>query len=121
MNSFEKFKKRGAPRSSEPTISIRTNGALGINAAAVREYFGECRYVEFYFDRDNKVMGIKPVQEKTEDSYSLFLSKRSRSATVSARKFLSHYGIDYGQTRRLPLQWDEENQLLTADLKEKKT
>ena len=57
------------------------------------------------------------METKAEGCYPIFLSKRSKSATVSAVKFFEYYGIGYkSATKRYNVYWDDENKLIVADL-----
>jgi len=115
--AFEKFIRGKIMRITQPSISIRKNGTMGVNAVCVDKYFGECRYIEYYYDRDGKRIGLKPVKTKTEECYPVFFSKRSKSGTIAARKFFEYYGIDYKSgTKRYEVHWDDENKFIVADL-----
>jgi len=114
--SFEKFPKSRISQVGEPLVTIRKSGVIGINSEAMERFFGEARYLEFYYDRKNKRIGLKPLRDRTKDSYTVFPSKRSKSANVFARKFLRFYGIDFSKTKSYVPYWDDEGKLLVVDL-----
>lgn len=84
--AFEKVS--GSSRGSgQPKISLRKSNSIGINNAALDEYFDDDdEYVEFYFDRDSNTLGIRGLEEETEDSYSL--SKTESGGTTAPTSFL---------------------------------
>lgn len=83
---FEKIS--GSSRGSgQPKISLRKSNSIGINNAALDEYFDDdVEYVEFYYDRDADTLGIRPLEEESDDSYSL--SRTDSGGTAAPTSFL---------------------------------
>src|SRR4051812_37889107 len=100
--AFEKFEHVGC--SFVPKVSVRNNGSIGISQGALRR-FGiteSDRYVNLFYDRDNQVVGFRPVAEDTPNAVKLIQrsivgrdGKTSVNAFVSAKSFLDFYEVDY--------------------------
>jgi hypothetical protein len=102
----------------EPHISARNNGNIYINTWAMKQYFKGIRFVELLYDETEKVIGIRPLKEKTEKYYTLgFSSKKSPSTgVVAARGFLRFLlGKDTKSYKR-KAEWNEKEQCLIAKL-----
>lgn len=122
--AFEKFEHAGC--SFVPKVSVRNNGSIGVSQGALRR-FGiteNDRYVNLFYDRANKVIGIRPVPENTPGSVKLIQrsingqgGKVSINAFISAKSFLDFYEIDYSTTRSFIAKKLESENLIIFDLK----
>ena len=69
---FEKFEGTGSMEtSSEPHISLRKSGSIGVSKAATQEHLEDTEAVSLYFDKEENKIGIEPVEEGAEHSYTL--------------------------------------------------
>ena len=113
--AFEKFTLKG--KSFRPKISLRKNGHIGFNQAAI-EKFSMTRYdyAVLFYDRENKKIGIKLTNDAEEGACKLKV--KETNAYVAAKAFLDYYGIDYSkrQTQRSDVALDEELQMLVASI-----
>lgn len=119
---FKKFTKKGGNGGGGgstvgPRISLRKSGSVGINNAAVEEYFEENDYVELFNDAVNQKVGLYPRKRKTEDSYKVRKSgKKGHGGQVTCKAFLQEYDIIPDRTTRYKASWDEEQELIVIDL-----
>lgn len=123
--NFEMFE--GARGSYEPRISIRSNGTIGLSQGALNRFNirdGDW-VVQLYYDRNAKVIGIKPIPDDSNLDPSLKgtikLIKReitgpdgkgSVNCFVSAKSFLDFYDIPYGKTKTYNGQWYTEGNMI---------
>jgi len=65
-----------------PKISLRKTGSIGINQPALEEYFDEDdEYVILYFDEENNKLGLRGVEEESEETYTLTRSDSGGAVT----------------------------------------
>jgi hypothetical protein len=112
---FEKFEATGQGRgrgNSEPMISIRKSGSIGINNAALEQFFEEEHEgVVMYFDDDTGEIGMNPVEDGDEDeAYTLTRSDSGGSVTPSA--FLTRNGLVPERTEQYSPRTEKVNQNL---------
>jgi hypothetical protein len=72
--------------------------------------------VQLYYDKDAKLIGIKPAASDTEP-YAVKLRKRDTGADIAAKSFLDYYKIPREQTISVEAAWDDDKQMLVLDLK----
>lgn len=113
---FEKHKKHSARGSQTPFISLRQTESIGINAAAMEEYFSDHNAAILYYDEENNQIGIEPADDDDEDAYKLMVRNNSPSASLNAASFLTAYGLVPDETTRYEATWNEDAELVTADL-----
>ena len=65
--NFERFDKRGARLVKTPELTIQAKGTMSMNAAALN-LIGDPEAIEFLYDPDAKVIGIRPAIH--EDSHA---------------------------------------------------
>lgn len=111
--AFERFTKTG--KSFVPKLSIRRTGQLGFNQGAVDEFkMANFEYMVLFFDSDNNKIGVKLTNDV--ESGACKLRVRDGNASISAKAFLDCYGINYTESSRYLLKWDEEAKLLVAEM-----
>jgi len=112
---FERFEETGSMQSSsEPRISLRKSGSIGISKAAMSQWFEDVDAVVLHFDEENNRIGLEPAEEDNEHSYTISRSEGGGSITPSA--FLQRYDLTPEVTTRYRAEWDEDNKLVSADL-----
>jgi len=92
---FEKFEAGGQGRGggSEPMISLRKSGSIGINQAALDEFFEEDdEAVVMYYDEEEKQVGLEPVKDKDEDN-AYTLTRSDSGGAVAPRAFLRTHDL----------------------------
>lgn len=110
--SYQIFKPTAKKGPGMETISITRTG-MNFSRATTRKYLNEISYVELYFDRDNKKIGIKPLSEKTENAYML---KGNKSKRVSAKDFLEFHKCTQSKTKRFVPIWNDQLKMLEIPL-----
>jgi len=117
---FEKFDEtgsgRGRPAGTNPKISLRKSGSIGVNQAAIDEYFESDDGAVMYYDADAHRVGIEPVTDKDADDAAYTVSKTKSGGTIAAQAFLERYDIRPDITTQYSPEWDDDESLLTIDL-----
>lgn len=118
--AFEKFDEagsgRGRPAGAEPMVSIRKSGSIGINQAAIEEYFEEEDGAVMYYDEDENQVGIEPVADKDADEAAYTITKTDSGGTIAPKAFLERYEL----VPEVTTQYDPEpdDDLVVIDLDE---
>jgi hypothetical protein len=116
--AFEKFTKTGA-RIGTPKISIWSSGQIGLNQGAIKRYeLDNYRYVILFYDKDNKKIGIKFINDKNEEGAIKIIFRKVGGLSFSGVSFLHYYGIDFSNTRKFDLEHDEKNDLYVFSMED---
>jgi len=103
--SFKKYVP-GISRSIVPTVSVRTNGVIGFNSAAVREW-PNCfkkKYVTLHYDKQGNRVGIKFTNDQDEiGTLKLIAKKRPGNVYVSGAGLFKQIGVDYSELKHFPI------------------
>lgn len=111
--AFEKFERKG--RASRPIIGIGRHGTITINDICYDKYFKDATCVSFYYDRERKIVGIKP--EKKENNAAYPLRKQPKGgAVVSGRGFLRYFDIELNKSIRFTPRWNAQFELVEVDI-----
>jgi hypothetical protein len=115
--AFEQVKKAGqGGGSTEPMLSLRKSGGIGINSAAMEEHIPDAEYAELYFDEDNNKIGVKPVDEESEDIFKI--NQTESSGGITPTNFMKRHDLIPEVTTRYEVSWDDDEEMLVADLSE---
>jgi len=115
--AFEEFKKKGSQARHGAFISITPQKTLILSHDCHEQFFKECKAVIFFYDRERKRIGIKPLKESQERSYSIRVTRKSSNIyVITANAFLNHYQIDYSERRKYEPRWNEKEGLVEIDL-----
>lgn len=121
---FEKFDEagsgRGRPPGTEPMISIRKSGSIGVNQAALDEYFEDTDGAVMYYDEDENQVGIEPVADKDADDAAYTVSKTDSGGTIAPKAFLERYELVPEVTTQYDPVWDDEEGFVVIDLEDPK-
>jgi hypothetical protein len=99
---FEVFNKRLAPLSKTPSVTIQKRGLMSLNRAAYA-LLGEPKAVELLYDREERVIGLRPVSEDVPHAYPLRAQSSKQQAgplMLAGTAFTQHYDIDTSVSRR---------------------
>jgi len=119
---FEKFEETGRGRGrgrSDPIISIRKSGSIGVNRAAMETYFEDTEGTVLYFDEEANQVGIEPLADSdAEDAYTL--SRTNGTGSITPGAFLREYDLIPEVTTQYEPQPREvdDAELVTIDLDE---
>ncbi len=107
MPRLKEFDRPAATmRSTQPTISIRTRGTLGINKAAY-EALGKPKAVKLLYGAEERVVGFRPTHEGSPNAYLVSETKPNGGYEVAGAAFFKFYGIAYDRTRRYVAQMQD--------------
>lgn len=96
---FEKVKagSRGGSGNT-PLISLRKSGGIGINQAAYDEFFEDAEHAEIFVDEEENQLGLKPLEEGTDDSYTISVAESG--ASVMPMSVMNRYQLTPDITTR---------------------
>lgn len=119
---FEKFDEsgagRGRPAGTDPMISLRKSASIGVNQAAVENFFGENEGAIMYYDEEAHQIGIEPVADKDADDAAYTVSLTDSGGTIAPKAFLEQYDLIPDVTTQFDPEWDDEDEqsLIVLDL-----
>ncbi len=100
---FEVFKKRFAPLVKQPYVTLQKKGILSINKAAYLA-LGSPAAVELLYDRDEQVIGLRPVEPTVEHAYPIRNAgdENANAFMLSGTAFTHYYEIPTPTSMRYP-------------------
>ena len=115
---YKVFEKK-IVRNSSPTLSIGKFGRIGLNRSSAK-YFRDTavELVLLLWDEDARRIALRPTSKKDNKAYTLRFDKEGlgSGAGFFAKSFFHHIGYDYGETRIMPAEWNENQQILEVQL-----
>jgi hypothetical protein len=96
---FEVFDKRMTPLAKAPSITIQKRGTFSINKAA-HKLIGEAETVELLYDRDARVIAMRPSTEGHAYALRSQSARETGQMILSATAFTQYYDIDTTLSRR---------------------
>lgn len=105
--NFEIFREQG--RGFEPKASIRKQGQIGLNQGAIIRYnIKDDQDVLLAYDKENRVIGIKPIGEPEKGSKRAVI--KNNNCSIAAKAFFDFFDIPYKkETKTYELFEDKEN------------
>lgn len=97
--AFEVFDKRMAPLAKTPSVTIQKKGIFSINRAA-HNLIGAPETVELLFDREAKIIAMKPSDEAHAYPIRAQTSSGTGQVIMSASAFTQYYDVDTQVSRR---------------------
>jgi len=82
---------------NKPKASIRTNGVIGFNKAARNKFIKDYKYCEFYYDNNNKQVGLNLTN--LDDGHVANIRITDKDCMIPAITFLHKYLIPYNKKR----------------------
>lgn len=114
--AFEKFTKTGG-RIGTPKASIWKRGQIGLNKGAIHQFqLDSYNFVILFYDKDAKKIGIKFTNNDTDTGATKIVKRKDSGISFSSLAFLNYYGIDYSETTKYDLEYDNENDLYVFSL-----
>ncbi len=113
--NFEVFDKRFSTLVKRPEVTIQTKGMLSVNASAYSA-LGSPEAVELLYDRDQQVVGMRPVAPDAAHAYPIRAVGAGATFIVSGRAFFAYYGIPTDKPVRRDVKIT--NDVLIIDLKD---
>jgi hypothetical protein len=113
--AYETF-ARPVTRTDNPTLSVLPDGRITLNAASSRLFQGAgIKVVTILWDRSRCGIALRTAAKGDPNAYSIAFS-RGRSASISAKAFLSYIGWSARQRQTVPANWDLEHGMLEAEI-----
>ncbi len=97
-------------------MSIRKSGTIGVNRAALDEFFEGKDGAVMYYDEESNRIGIEPVEDAEADDAAYTVTKSDASGTIAAQAFLRKYDLVPEITTQYAPQWDDEEELVVIDV-----
>ena len=94
------------------TVSFKKWG-ISFSRKTSATYFSDSPHAELYFDEEKQKVAIKPLKEKTENSYDV---KGDKSKHIKAKDFLEHYKCVHPKASRYIPEWNESLEMLEIKL-----
>lgn len=117
--AFEEFKAKKIQLTS-PYAAILKSGSISINTACYDKYFKDVSHIIFLYDRERKVIGIRPAQKELTHSYAIRKNRDTGGGgSVAATAFLKSFvKINYEKqgTKQYEVSWNSEENLLEVYL-----
>lgn len=116
---FETFDKRTAAATKAPMATIQRQGSFSLNKAAHTD-LGNPEAVELLFDRDNQLIGFKPVAPTSPRAFPVRpQGANAGTLMIAGQAFTKYYGIDTSKARRYPVEVQDDGNggILVLDLK----
>jgi hypothetical protein len=102
MKQWELFEKIPAGRTARSMrVSLNQRGIFSLNKKVFAE-LDQPEAVELYFDKINKLIGIKPSKLDSKYSYPVKQAGAANSWVVRASAFLTYYNIKITGTMMFP-------------------
>jgi len=100
-----------------PTVAIRKNGTISLNAVAVEQFnLKGARYVGLYFDSGERLIGIKATDQKDSTAFRV-VREKGRTFTVSCQSFLRSIQIPYKEGPKIyRASWDEKGKMILVKI-----
>lgn len=98
---FEVFEKSSAPLAKVPTVTIQKRGLISLNRSAYA-MIDEAPAVEFLWDRDARIIGLRPAAETNPNAYPLRPQSKNAAAplVIAGSAFTKFHKIDTTEARR---------------------
>jgi len=100
--AFKVFEKSSAPLAKVPTVTIQKRGLISLNRSA-HALIGSADAVEFLFDADRQVVGLRPVPEESPNAYPVRAQTSKNSSgplLIAGTAFTKYHQIDTTEARR---------------------
>lgn len=116
LERFEGRKPHIDVKTPKPFVSIYADKRIALRTHAIQLLPKGTEHIELYFNEHELVIGIKPVEERTDYSYRLH-SHAVTSRSICSRNFIGHYKLERFVKKTFPAEWSDEHQMLLVFLK----
>lgn len=103
---------------NELLVSIGKSGFIYLNYFTMREHFTNVQWVDFYYDAEKKLLGIKPLRKRGEGSYKLNFCTPANQSTgvIRARSVIELLKINHAKKKTYSAKWKNRSRLLEIGL-----
>jgi len=118
--AYELFKIK-ATRIGSPALTVTADGRIALNADAgdILKKAG-ANYVQILWEAKTLKMALRPLSKPTESAYKLSAKSGRRGMAFSGFTFLRHIGWNFGESSTIPVEWNEKEKLLEAQMPEER-
>lgn len=104
--AFERFTETG--RGFEPKVSIWKKGQISFNRGAINRFnISDYVYAILFFDKETNRIGVKFTNDDKEQG-AMKMNHREAMVIVAAKIFFDCYNIDYSETKKYDIQFNEQ-------------
>lgn len=113
--AFETFDKRSAAATKSPMVTLQRGGPFSLNKAA-HHLVGSPEAVELLYDRENRLIGFKPVSSSSPRAFPVRPQGKNESTfMIAGQAFAKYYELDTTKARRYAVY--RQDDMLVLDLK----
>jgi hypothetical protein len=113
---YELFDSK-AVRIGSPALTIQADGKIALNADLGDELASlGAKYAQILWDGERFRMALRPLTKRDQRAFKLSFYRGKRGASLSARSFLNYIRWHPSDPFTTPVQWNEKERLLEADL-----
>lgn len=115
MANFETFSRDMVPLKAPPHVTVQKRGTISLNRSAFL-LLGSPDAVELLYDREQSMLGLRPIDPGADSAYRVRRSSNSSSGpwVISAMAFTKFYDIDTTTSLRWAAYLEKDT--LCADL-----
>jgi hypothetical protein len=115
--SFERFDRRSSRFVKTPQLTLQASGSMSMNAAA-HQMMGEPKAVELLYDKEQRVIGLRGVEENAPHAYPVRGIGKNNTGTfvLNSKAFCAYYDIPLGVPVRREVRMAGD--VLIVDLKD---
>jgi hypothetical protein len=111
--SFIEFTAKHTRNLDKATVSINKGGRIVFSQRCLSDYLTGYPCVILYYDPDKRIIGIKPVREKSTNAYPVTVAHDGKSASISCIAFFKYFNIE-DTGRKMDTRWNKDTQLIEA-------
>jgi hypothetical protein len=115
---WEQFKRTKKTSPKDPTITLGSGGAIGLNTAVCKNIIGENKFALLFFDADKMLMGIKFIKASDPDGYPVKLTATRTHGQISGTAFMKQHKIMPATSVNISATYDAKTNMLTANVSE---
>lgn len=106
-------------RMGTPSVTFNKMGRLQFNKAATAKFEKEAvEYVLLLWDAELNKVGVRLITKKDPRAYKVAYGDKGNGAGFSTKTFFDHIGLDYTETRTVPVELCEGDLLLEFQIPE---
>ena len=110
------MKKKGKTLINEISVTSKSNRGRIRIARNLLEQMGEPEFIELYWEKETKRLGIKAAPRKAEETFWISQPRPDHCGDVACRDYLfGPCGIEYGKSFRCPALYDKASAMVIAD------
>ena len=113
---WEQFKRTSQSSPKDPTVTLSSSGAIGLNTAVAKNILGDAKFALLFFDKRRRLIGLKFIKHSDPDAYPIKLTPNRTHGSLAGVAFLRAYKLFPTTTVKYAATYDEKEKILTVDL-----